>query len=844
MATKNTNSKTGSKKAATKPAAKKGRGKAKSEPEGTPPMRVACVCIGMFLLVAALFMVAAFTSFIVSNTGNVCGGLGQLTAEFFINDCFGVASYFIPIFLVLVGLRLIGSFKPNLFLDFVKIAILMVWLSIVMASVGAHVVTADDWHVRLGGYHGERIHNLLEQSVGIVGELGIIALTVIFVLIYFGVRSVEQITEFFKFKRLQRMRDKWKEKHGTEYGEDNSSESTSESEASDDAESISASLDEENESENGSVEIGGGVPFTIDLNDPENLSEANAEDGGESEGGEDDIASMFDRVAGAKTASPAVPLKGGEGAEGVDFTIEETQETEKGSGEIERGDINTPYDPRLSLEHYKFPSLDLLEHNLDSSPNLDPVEQQANRDRITKVLSNFGVEITSIKATIGPTVTLYEIVPAPGVRISKIKNLEEDIALSLAAEGIRIIAPIPGKGTIGIEVPNKKKCIVSGESVLSSKVYQESKMELPCAMGKTITNEVYMFDLAKAPHVLVAGATGQGKSVGLNAIIVSLLYKKHPTELKLVMVDPKKVEFSVYAPIANQYLAKLEDEEEAIITENQRVIKTLNGLCELMDDRYRLLKKAQVRNIKEYNAAFKERRLNPEDGHKFMPYYVVVIDEYGDLIMTAGKEIETPICRLAQLARAVGIHLIIATQRPTAKIVTGTIKANFPARIAFKVASSIDSKVILDRTGANQLIGRGDMLILVGNEPVRVQCDFIDTPEVTRICKFISEQQKFPEMTYLPEPPETEGESGGKDVDMSRLDSMFADCARLVVSSQQGSTSKLQREYAIGYNRAGKIMDQLERAGIVGPQQGSKPREVLIQDPMTLENLLTNLGLS
>jgi S-DNA-T family DNA segregation ATPase FtsK/SpoIIIE len=471
------------------------------------------------------------------------------------------------------------------------------------------------------------------------------------------------------------------------------------------------------------------------------------------------------------------------------------------------------------------------------------IEQNANKNRIIEVLRQFGVEIKSIKATIGPTITLYEIVPSEGTRISKIRNLEDDIALSLAAEGIRIIAPIPGKGPIGIEVPNKKKCIVSMESVINSRVYQESKMELPCAIGKTISNEVFMFDLAKAPHLLVAGATGQGKSVGLNAIVTSLLYKKHPAELKIVMVDPKKVEFSIYSPIENHFLARLEEEEDCIITDVQKVVKTLNSLCVLMDTRYDMLKRAHARTIKEYNEMFKNRRLNPEHGHEFMPYIVVIVDEFGDLIMTAGKEVELPICRIAQLARAVGIHMIIATQRPQASIISGAIKANFPTRIAFKVSSMIDSRVILDRPGANQLIGKGDMLYLGSAEPVRVQCAFVDTPEVNDICSYISIQQSFLHPMYLPEVVDPEGDAGGNagPMDKKQLDPMFGDVARFVVSNQNGSTSMIQRNYSIGYNRAGKIMDQLERMGVVGPQVGAKPREVLIKDPMTLDSLLNSL---
>ena len=517
-------------------------------------------------------------------------------------------------------------------------------------------------------------------------------------------------------------------------------------------------------------------------------------------------------------------------------------EIEKNEEEEYQGVEKEPYNPRLDLENYHYPGIDLMKHYDDNGPTIDMVEQNANKDKIINTLRSFGIEISTIKATVGPTVTLYEITPEQGVRISKIRGLEDDIALSLSALGIRIIAPIPGKGTIGIEVPNSNPKIVSGQSIIGSKKFQESTYDLPIALGKTITNEVFMVDLCKMPHVLVAGATGQGKSVGLNAIITSLLYKKHPAELKFVLVDPKKVEFSIYSVIEHHFLAKLPDGEDAIITDVTKVVQTLNSICVEMDTRYDLLKAAHVRNIKEYNEKFINRRLNPEKGHKFMPYIVVVIDEFGDLIMTAGKDVELPIARIAQLARAVGIHMIIATQRPTTNIITGTIKANFPARIAFRVSAMVDSRTILDRPGANQLIGRGDMLFLQGADPVRVQCAFIDTPEVAEITKFIARQQGYPTAFYLPEYVDENGGGDLGDVDMGRLDPLFEDAARLVVIHQQGSTSLIQRKFAIGYNRAGRIMDQLEKAGIVGAAQGSKAREVFCVDENDLEMRLNNLG--
>ena len=499
---------------------------------------------------------------------------------------------------------------------------------------------------------------------------------------------------------------------------------------------------------------------------------------------------------------------------------------------------DTEYDPTLDLSNYQYPPLELLEEHSSGSQKVTAEELEENKNTIIETLRHYKIEITKIKATIGPTVTLYEIVPAPGIKISKIKNLEDDIALSLSALGIRIIAPIPGAGTIGIEVPNQNPEVVSMRGIIASKKFQESKYALPVALGRTISNEPYTFDLAKMPHLLVAGATGQGKSVGLNAIITSLLYKKHPSQLKFVMVDPKKVELSIYSVIEKHFLAKLPDAEEAIITDNDKVVATLNSLCIEMDSRYDLLKQAHVRNIKEYNEKFVKRQLNPNNGHRYLPYIVVVVDEFADLIMTAGKEVEQPIARIAQLARAVGIHMIIATQRPSTNIITGVIKANFPARIAFKVASMIDSRTILDSPGANQLIGRGDMLISKDSEMVRVQCAFVDTPEVDAITKFIADQQGYPEAYALPEyVSDTENGVSG-DMDLGVKDPLFEEAARLVVNTQQGSTSSIQRRFSIGYNRAGRIIDQLEAAGIVGPFEGSKARQVLIPDEYSLEHIL------
>jgi DNA segregation ATPase FtsK/SpoIIIE, S-DNA-T family len=509
---------------------------------------------------------------------------------------------------------------------------------------------------------------------------------------------------------------------------------------------------------------------------------------------------------------------------------------------IKMEDALEPYDPKADLSRYKTPTTDLLLDYSDQRVEVDRSELEANKDQIIATLLNYKIEITKIRATIGPTVTLYEIVPAPGVKISKIKNLEDDIALSLSALGIRIIAPIPGKGTIGIEVPNKNKQIVSLKELLISEKFTQTKMALPIALGKTISNEVFIADLAKMPHLLVAGATGQGKSVGINAILISLLYKKHPSQVKLVLIDPKKVELFPYGHLDQHFLAFVPDQDEPIITETSKVINTLNSLCIEMDNRYDLLKKARVRNLNEYNEKFIERKLNPKEGHKFLPYIVLVIDEFADLIMTAGKEVELPIARLAQLARAIGIHLIIATQRPSVNIITGVIKANFPARLAFKVTSKIDSRTILDGGGADQLIGSGDMLLSVGATTVRLQCPFVDTPEVEEVIKFIADQQGFPEPFYLPEyKNDDETGAGNSDLKLSDLDDMFDDAARLIVSSQHGSTSLLQRKMQLGYNRAGRIMDQMEQLGIVGPAQGSKPRDVLFYSIDELNNFLNSL---
>jgi len=823
---------------------KKGK-KSGSDIDIMSKMAITKFIVGITLVFVALFLLIAFSSFLYSgasdyslvdtqnfnefyselvaqNKGakNICGAFGALTAFTFINKLFGVASYFIPVFLVLLGMKLIGSFRIRIVRIFILMGIVMIWLSLLLSALTIDIPALGDTFYYLGGYSGMQIVKWLRLMIGSPGVYGALALIAIFVLLYLSSRTIDVIRSMTRLERIKSFGNPFKSLlHKNE----------------DDEEEMDVEPDPD-DFENPTTHV-------IDLTDHEPKEEVESGNSaivtptGTVDSPKDDHSTGLTNEP-VTSSKPDTPETGD-----VEFgvTVGTTTPTTTQQPDLKRGDINTPYDPKLSLEHYKYPTLSLLDKGEDSTPAIDMDEQKANKDRIIQVLHSFGVEISSIKATIGPTITLYEITPAEGMRISKIRNLEDDIALSLAAEGIRIIAPIPGKGTIGIEVPNKKKCVVSMESILNSKTYQDTKMELPCALGKTITNEVFMIDLAKAPHMLVAGATGMGKSVGLNAIVTSLLYKKHPSELKIVMVDPKKVEFSVYNPIENHFLAKLEEEEEPIITDVQKVVKTLNSLCKLMDTRYDLLKAAGVRNIKEYNEAFKARKLNPMQGHDFMPYYVVIIDEFGDLIMTAGKEIELPICRIAQLARAVGIHMIIATQRPTAQIITGTIKANFPARVAFRVAAMMDSRIILDRPGANQLIGRGDMLYLNGGDPTRVQCAFVDTPEVSRICKFISSQQSFGHAAYLPEVDSDDVDGGDSGEIAGRLDPMFEECAKLVVSSQQGSTSMLQRNFSIGYNRAGKIMDQLQKAGVVGPQVGAKPRDVLVQDFNTLDTIIKNL---
>lgn len=779
---------------------------------------------GLLFVIFAVYLLLAFTSFFFTGAAdqsiideatadelasthngvkNYAGSRGAQLASYFINRCFGISSYFIPVFLAVLGLKLMKVARVRLWKWFAVCALLLVWFSVFLGFV--FVDQYRDSFLYLGGMHGYNVSQWLVSQIGVPGVWMLLALTAICFFIYLSASTVVWLRKVLSLSFLKRSKAEKAEA------------------VSSPGEGDANVLESEGHSQE---EPGAGVVDDIPGTKEDAGTESSADDDKEQE--------MIIEVSDPDPIVATVSDQSeNDEKTGVEFGVEHNDDDL-----VEQ--VQEPYNPRLDLENYHYPTLDLLKHFDNDEPAIDMEEQNANKDKIIRALRSFGIEISSIKATVGPTVTLYEITPEQGIRISKIRGLEDDIALALKAEGVRIIAPIPGKGTIGIEVPNARKQIVSGRSIIGSRKFQESAFDLPIALGKTITNEVFMVDLAKMPHILVAGATGQGKSVGLNAIITSLLYKKHPAELKFVLVDPKKVEFSIYSSIEHHFLAKLPDEVEPIITDVTKVVQTLNSICVEMDTRYDLLKAAHVRNIKEYNEKFINRRLNPEKGHKFMPYIVVVIDEFGDLIMTAGKDVELPIARIAQLARAVGIHMIIATQRPTTNIITGTIKANFPARIAFRVMQMVDSRTILDRPGANQLIGKGDMLFLQGGDPVRVQCAFIDTPEVLDITNYIARQQGYPTAFFLPEYVDENSGSEVRDVDMDKLDPLFKDAARLVVTHQQGSTSLIQRKFSIGYNRAGRIMDQLEKANIVGPAQGSKPREVFFADIISLEQHLEN----
>lgn len=766
------------------------------------------IILGVFTIFLSAFLTLAFISYFFTwkidqsfqfskvisgieiNVENWTGKAGAHFANLFINKWFGIASFTFPFLLLIIGLRFfkikIYSIQKSFKIAIIGTIILSVLLGFLFGNSNGFLGSG------LGGSHGYIIAQWLNSFLGKIGTAFLLIIAITSFVIFTSKKSYELIiklsSNLFK-KEYQEFENDDKEEIDTkdEFVKPNTTEQASNEEILDDDLVFTTRKIEETEEESISIE----KETVIDEETEEN----------------------------------------------IELTIEEKHSEEKLNGNVKNYKLED-YDPTLELSKYKLPPLNLLEdHGQDTNGEINKEEIIANKNRIVETLANYKIQIDKIKATVGPTVTLYEIIPAPGVRISKIKNLEDDIALSLSALGIRIIAPIPGRGTIGIEVPNQKPEIVSMLSIIKSKIFSESKYELAIGLGKTISNETFVIDLTKMPHLLVAGATGQGKSVGLNAIIASLLYKKHPSQLKFVMIDPKKVELTLYTKIEKHFLAKLPDSDEPIITDTQKVVNTLNSLCIEMDHRYDLLKLAQTRNIKEYNIKFIARKLNPEKGHKYLPYIVVIIDEFADLIMTAGKEIEAPITRLAQLARAIGIHLIIATQRPSTNIITGTIKANFPARIAFRVSSMIDSRTILDSPGANQLIGRGDMLVSTGGDLIRLQCAFIDTPELDEITDFIALQQAYPTAFILPEyTPEGNDEIG--EVDFSKRDAMFEDAARLVVRHQQGSTSLIQRKFAIGYNRAGRIIDQLEAANIVGHFEGSKARQVLFQDEYSLEQYL------
>ena len=790
---------------------------------------------------------------------NYCGSLGAIISYWLIAVNFGLPAFLLPCYIIMAGLQLMNAYKVNLWKWFFCLMIVMIWSSVTFAKFLTPIMGGLIFNP--GGKHGLFVVQNLENVVGPPGLTAILLFVAIAFLTYLTSETITIIRKALNPIGYISNKVKFEiTNHGNK----------AETNAIDEAYAHAAKGQTEEQPEEQEEYKDDEQPTVIDLDvaPDKTFSEPVSQENGQAQTDEtadaaDSQENAAEEQTDAETAGKPLSfleqqrqlraarakqedeeMKAAAASEALNMDISVAASDEKASGNtVSSAEVlNTPINPKEPFTRYKYPTLNLLKKYEDDGVSIDEEEQRANKNRIIEVLGNFGVQIKTIRATVGPTITLYEIQPAEGVRISKIKNLEDDIALSLAALGIRIIAPIPGKGTIGIEVPNANPKIVSMESTLNSKKFQETKMELPIALGKTITNEVFMVDLAKIPHLLVAGATGQGKSVGLNAIITSLLYKKHPNELKLVLIDPKKVEFSVYSRITNKFMAALADEDEPIITDVTKVVRTLNSLCVLMDSRYDLLKKAGARNIKEYNQKYINHKLRLTDGHEYMPYIVVIIDEFGDLIMTAGKEVELPIARIAQLARAVGIHMIIATQRPTTSIITGNIKANFPGRVAFKVTSAIDSKTILDRTGANQLIGRGDMLYLNGQEPVRVQCAFVDTPEIERINEFIQEQPGPIEPMELPEPANNEGgPSGSGTVDTKNLDPFFEEAAHAIVLSQQGSTSMIQRRFSIGYNRAGRLMDQMEEAGIVGAAQGSKPREVLIQDENQLNNLLLQL---
>lgn len=796
---------------------------------------------GFLLLVLTAVLLISFVSFFFSwksdqdflaggdwklfkaNHGKVENAMGLLGARlgyYFIHNGFGLAAFALLPYIALSGLFLLFSYRPFSLLRIAIHTILFTaWFSLTLGFI------FHPWFPLLGGTFGYFGIDKLNHIIGWPGSLiFLISYAVVYVMLFLNLNPFDRIKLPSKATEMEAVVEE-EQFSGAKIIEDDADDVVEAIQPETDPDIVF--VDEEDDDDYQPVDVAALPPIELKIKDEQPV-----------------VLSQPEPTAEPDSKSQVIELGGDENFHVEVKTDDPDEFVEENQGETTATHfgIDTSYDPTLELREYRHPTLDLLNDYGSKKQEIDMNEIESSKTMIIDTLKNYNIGISKIMASVGPTVTLYEIIPAPGVKISKIKNLEDDIALSLAALGIRIIAPIPGKGTIGIEVPNKNPEMVPMKGVLASKKFQEADMQLPVALGKTISNEIFVTDLAKMPHLLMAGATGQGKSVGLNAILVSLLYKKHPAYIKFVLVDPKKVELTLYNKIERHFLAKLPGDGEAIITDNNKVINTLNSLCVEMDNRYKLLQDAMVRNIVEYNARFLERKLNPQNGHKFLPYIVVVIDEVADLMMTAGKEIETPIARIAQLARAIGIHLILATQRPSVNVITGMIKANFPARIAFRVTSKIDSRTILDANGADQLIGKGDMLYSGGNEMIRLQCPFVDTPEVERIVEYIGEQRAYSTAFILPEVKDESGEGrGGESFDPNERDDLFEDAARVVVQNQIGSTSLIQRRLKIGYSRAGRLMDQLEDAGVVGPNLGSKAREVRIPDEMSLEQFLNNL---
>lgn len=822
---------------------KKGDSKKKSKPktsktaarkkERDPRVRI---CFGVFFMLLSIFILLSFISYLINY--NITGDFGQMIGMYMSKHAFGIGSLYL-ILLLFIGGSILSFKGPKMKISTIcKYCIMsLVWLPLLLATVLPD--SLEKYYGTVGSYICDKLLAPYIKSVGIYIILVFIAF--IYIIYTFDIKMPTIERDNKNKNNVDTDIDT-----NTDTIVDTITEDEDEDEKTDDYtdnEIETYGFNREDEDDDKFEDSGITVKHIVRTPEPEIIIEDKPESISVPVPESISKPEPILEPEPEPEPEPVVIIKT-DSSDDIDMEVTLPTE-EKQAKEIgEHFGLDTEFDPKLELYNFKLPPLDLLKDYGENTNSVDKEELEDNKKRIVDTLANYNIAIDKIKATIGPTVTLYEIIPAAGVRISKIKGLQDDIALCLSAIGIRIIAPIPGKGTVGIEVPNQKPQIVSMKAVLGSERFQKCGYELPFGIGKTISNESYVADLAKMPHILMAGATGQGKSVGINAIISSLLYSKHPAELKFVLVDPKKVELSLYKKIERHYLAKLPDADEAIITDVRKVVRTLNSLCIEMDNRYELLKDAQVRNIKEYNAKFIARKLNPYDGHRFLPYIVLVVDEFADLIMTAGKEVEAPIARLAQLARAIGIHLIIATQRPSVNIITGSIKANFPARIAFRVISRVDSMTILDTNGADQLIGRGDMLLSTGNDLVRLQCAFIDTPEVEEITDFIGSQRGYPDAYNLPECPDEKDEGSGKEnLNPDERDPLFEEAAYIIVQTQQGSTSMLQRKLKLGYNRAGRIIDQLEKAGIVGPFAGSKQREVRVANEMALEQFLKDLNM-